>query len=71
MVTVEVDMISKPIPIFVAMLKMGAVSGLAAVKEALALRNGSNLHQTTGKDHQDAIVLDLSCKLGSNWARTS
>ena len=48
MVTVEVDTVSKLLPIFVPMPKRDVMCGLAAVKEALALRNDRNLHQITG-----------------------
>ena len=48
MVTVEVEKESKLLPIFVPILKKDAVSSLAAVKEALALRNDHNLHQILG-----------------------
>ena len=47
-VIVEVDRVSKLLPIFVPMPKRDAASGLAAVKEALILRNDRNLRQITG-----------------------
>ena len=47
-VTSEVEKESKLLPIFAPMPKKDAVSGLAATKEALALRNDRNLHQITG-----------------------
>ena len=46
-VTVEIDRVSKLMPMFVPMLKKDAVSGLAAIKEALALCNDRNLSRIT------------------------
>ena len=47
-VTVAVEKESKLLPIFTPMPKRAAVSGLAAVKEALTLCNDRNLRQITG-----------------------
>ena len=47
-VTVDVDKVSKFLPILVPMRKKDAVSGLAAIKEALTLCNDRNLRQITG-----------------------
>ena len=46
--TVEIDKVFKLTPIFAPMPKKGAVSGLAAIKEALTLCNDRSLHQITG-----------------------
>ena len=47
-VTIEINKESKVLPIFILMPKKDAVCAVAALKEALAMRENCNLHQITG-----------------------